>query len=116
MRKLLLALAAFLALASCQKNTSADGYYVEKESQRIDVQPVIVLMSSQDQIKRAYANKVHKDLPSDRDLQAFSVIDFKAKTCTIYMIDPKVKYVPEFIGHELTHCIYGEFHPHQNGA
>lgn len=30
--------------------------------------------------------------------------------CVIHIVDPKIVYVPEIIGHELTHCIYGKWH------
>jgi hypothetical protein len=26
------------------------------------------------------------------------------------MVDPKVEYQPEFVGHEMLHCFYGQWH------
>lgn len=47
-------------------------------------------------------------------LMAFSVLTANGTKCTMHIIDPHVKYMPEYIGHELTHCVYGQFHPTQN--
>jgi hypothetical protein len=34
--------------------------------------------------------------------------------CTIYIVDQRITYAPEFLGHELAHCLYGEFHPERS--
>lgn len=45
------------------------------------------------------------------DVMAFSVLSApNFDVCTIHMIDPETDYRPEFIGHEFTHCIYGQWH------
>lgn len=41
---------------------------------------------------------------------AFSVLHPREKQCTIYILDPEYSYEPEYIGHELAHCIWGRFH------
>jgi hypothetical protein len=30
--------------------------------------------------------------------------------CNVYIMDPKVNYQPEWYGHELVHCMYGDWH------
>ncbi|MBD99752.1 MAG: hypothetical protein CMO34_07925 [Verrucomicrobia bacterium] len=30
--------------------------------------------------------------------------------CVIHMVDPRVRYLPEFYGHELLHCVYDQWH------
>jgi hypothetical protein len=44
------------------------------------------------------------------DVHAFAVIDPNKNTCTIHIIRPAKRYMPEHMGHELTHCIYGGWH------
>ena len=31
--------------------------------------------------------------------------------CRIHIVDPDVDYRPEIYGHELMHCVHGDFHP-----
>lgn len=115
MKKLILALAATLAVASCNQGAS-DGYFFEKDTQPLSPEREIhlVLYPNLAEVNAAFqAQSNSPKLAGDRELQAFSVIT--DETCTIHMIDPAVKYMPEFFGHELVHCLYGEFHPGQNG-
>lgn len=42
------------------------------------------------------------------EVHAFAVIE--KETCTIHIVKPAKRYMPEHIGHELVHCIYGEWH------
>jgi len=44
------------------------------------------------------------------DIHAFSVINPETNVCTIHIIKPSIDYMPEHIGHELVHCIYGAWH------
>lgn len=101
-------------LASCNQGSS-DGYRFENV-QRLNPEREIrvVLHKSIADVNIAFrAQQKAPALPDERELQAFSVIT--SKTCTIHMVDPAVRYMPEFFGHELVHCLYGEFHPSQNG-
>ena len=43
-----------------------------------------------------------------RDIHAFAAI--QGNTCTIHIIKPAKNYMPEHIGHEMVHCIYGNWH------
>ena len=117
MRALFLVIGAvFLcALTSCNEcGPASDGYTFEQGSQRIGDREIrIVLYSSGAELKAAYAALPNgRQLGPSEDLQAYSAIT--NNTCTIHMIDPAAHYNPEFAGHELTHCLYGEFHPSQN--
>lgn len=115
MKKLAI-VALALALLSCKPSGSPDGYFFEAQSKRLpDAAIQVQTYPSYAALKRAYsAYHNGRVLGSNEDLQAFSVIKV-GQSCTIHMIDPKVTYQPEFFGHELTHCLYGEFHPSQNG-
>jgi hypothetical protein len=35
------------------------------------------------------------------------------KFCSINLINPKVLYYPQYVGHEFLHCVHGNFHPSQ---
>lgn len=37
----------------------------------------------------------------------------KPALCRLFIVDPSKIYAPEYIGHELTHCIDGSFHKGQ---
>lgn len=102
-------------IASCSKsprNTGADGYYFEKETfQRNDFQVEVVLVQSAAEMQTLIMNKKNiQGTVEPKNVAAFSTIRLNDTKCTIYMIDPKVHYEPEFIGHELVHCIYGVWH------
>lgn len=47
----------------------------------------------------------------DKELLGYTVWD--GPRCTIYIVDERVSYRPEILGHEMTHCLAGDFHPHQ---
>lgn len=105
---------ALLALASCQKPEAADGYHFEQGTQMIDPRPIVVrTYPNYAALKAAYAAAPgqKRKLGENEDLFAFSSI---GTVCTIHMIRPSVAYRPEEYGHELTHCLYGDFHPSQN--
>lgn len=103
----------FLFLTACTPS-SGDGYYFEKDSKRIAERPIkVVTYQTYDELLASYSTFNGRTLTVKEKLQAFTVIN---KTCTIHMIDPAVNYQPDFFGHELTHCLYGEFHPSQNNA
>lgn len=34
--------------------------------------------------------------------------------CTLFILDPATAYEPAYIGHELSHCLHGGFHPGQD--
>lgn len=112
MKKFIAIASAFLLL-SCDMNTT-DSYQFERQTVLLEPRREIIvqLYDSERAIIEAYALKNGRKLNNGEQLQAFSVIN--NKTCTIHMIDPKYKYDPAFAGHELVHCLYGNFHPKQD--
>jgi hypothetical protein len=93
-----------------QGNTGADGYYFEKETlTRTDLALHIVLVKNQTEMNKLLAEH-GRTVASGREVAAFSAYSPVEPKCTIYMIDPKMSYEPEFIGHELVHCVYGNWH------
>jgi len=103
-------LVTFVVSCQKQKNTGCDGYYFEKETfTRTDLGVHIVLVQSQKEMENLLAEH-HRTIADGRQVAAFSVLKVNEPECTIYMIDPKISYQPEFIGHELVHCVYGDWH------
>lgn len=94
------------------KQKGKDGYYFEKETFTRTSFPVEVVLVKDSAAITAEIKK-RKNIQGTVDpknVAAFSVVRLNDPKCTIYMIDPKNKYEPEFIGHELVHCIYGVWH------
>lgn len=106
MKKLII-LAAF-ALAACNPDVAADGYSFDPEGRGQvyrEREIKVVLHPTQRSIENA---KPGQRVGLDRELFGFGIItDDK---CTIHVIDPVKSYRPEQLGHELTHCLYGEWH------
>lgn len=57
---------------------------------------------------RELAQAIRKYGKFDAEVHAFAVIE--KETCTIHIVRPAKRYMPEHIGHELIHCIYGAWH------
>jgi len=112
MKRILASLLA-LSLASCQPSAD-DGYTFEKAATRIEERPITVIThSSINELKQYYNSQPnHRKLGANEQLHAYTVI--RPKVCEMHVVDPKVSYDPVFMGHELTHCLYGEWHPTQN--
>lgn len=88
---------------------SPDGYEFEgKEFNNIDTKIEFVVHPSYSDLHKSAAAAGVKDA---RSVKAYSVLqkpDYKK--CTVHIIDPDVVYAPEYIGHEIVHCIYGRWH------
>ena len=106
------------AIASCteqeEKNFAAvanDTYrFEQKEYEELNPSISIVLYDSQEKFDK----DAQKALPRGPGIKvmAYSTLNQYTHHCTIHMVDPlKVKYAPEFMGHELAHCIWGDWHP-----
>lgn len=99
-----LILLASLLLASCNTE-AADGYDFKPPQARIEREIKVVLHPNLVSVAKA---KPGQPLAADRELFGFAVIN--SKTCTIHAVDPAKSYHPEQLGHELTHCLYGDWH------
>jgi hypothetical protein len=107
--KKLLALPLLLLLASCNNtNTGTDGYvFGQKQYEQSSVNVNVVVYKNEQEIYKA-AKVRGADYPN---IIAFTVLQGNnPSTCTIHMLDPAIKYKPEFIGHEFLHCVYGQWH------
>jgi hypothetical protein len=109
MIKKLLSIVLLLFLSSCQppSNTGADGYkFGEPQYEKTEVQIKLVTYKSKSEllaVAKTYG-------VVDENLAAFSIIKFPFDVCTIHMLHPRVRYEPEFTGHEFLHCTFGQWH------
>jgi hypothetical protein len=100
-------------IVSCEPvaKTAADGYkFGTPQFSRDEVQIKVVKYNSRQELLRAGKLKG----ATNPDLVAFSILSPPFNSCTIHMMNPEVEYEPEFIGHELTHCLYGQWHTDNN--
>ena len=110
MRYFLLLLVALL-LSSCDAapKKGADGYvFGNPQYQRNNVGVNIVTYSKREFDKQL----VKRKLPNTT--AAFTELKYPYDICTIHMIDPAIRYEPEFVGHEFLHCAYGQWHKDNN--
>lgn len=101
-----------LFVPGCEQShkKAVDGYYFEKETfLRTQIQVKIVLIKNQTEMDKLSAQHGMKTVPNEV-IKAFATLSKNEPACTIYVIDPKIEYNPEWIGHELVHCIYGDWH------
>ena len=74
---------------------------------RSEFTTVIVQHDSLDSLNKA-AKKYYGT--RSRQVHAFNIYNLDKNICTIHIIKPAKDYMPEHIGHELVHCIYGNWH------
>lgn len=102
MRRLILA--ATLALAGCNK--APDGYTFEQAEFERRTQSVTVIEHSTLAALRAAAPAAA--LSADRDLMGFSYL--RPTGCEIHVTALKGGEARAWLGHEMTHCVYGRWH------
>lgn len=101
----MLTVSAVLGLAGC--NQSADGHRFErKEFERTSPNITIVTHASIADLRAKFPTST-KAREGD-EIMAWSII--RSDTCEIHIVDPARSYQPEWIGHEVAHCVWGRFH------
>ncbi|RIA37465.1 hypothetical protein DFR49_3350 [Hephaestia caeni] len=109
MRRLAVILVAVILLTACNQRGD-DGYAFERqEFNRTHLSVTIVTHPSLADLQRA-GGDAGADPGSGRELAAFSTLSATSPACTIHIVDPHVRYEPQWLGHEMAHCIYGRFH------
>ena len=99
-----LALAAVLLLAGC--NQSPDGYRFESaEWERTQPNITVVAHPSLAALRAAAPAEARVE---GRDLMAWSRITREG--CEMHVVDPSASYQPQWIGHEVAHCVWGRWH------
>jgi hypothetical protein len=114
MLKKILFIPILILLAACEV-TDSDTYFFEPESVAIDPQPQIIIKRypSSRAVRAAYAKSKHGRKLEDKE-ELFGFSEITSKTCVVHVVDPAVNYEPAELGHEVTHCLYGNFHPRQD--
>lgn len=108
-RRLLIGAAVLASAVVATASPSLDGYTFEQaQFQHLTVRVQFVPIKTEAEMARLAGSF---GVPSKGGIvKAFSVRRAD-ETCVIYAEDPTVQYEPEFIGHELAHCLFGNFHP-----
>ena len=121
MKNILLALLVLLStmwipFPSYARDAGADGYrFITKTIERKEVRVKIVTYKTYDALEKALKSHLGNDpkysaIKASR-VEAFSILELpEYDVCTIHMIDPDVSYEPEYVGHEMLHCVYGQWH------
>lgn len=107
---------ALLLLTGCTDDSSEapDGYYFEEPEYVKDRLIVkMELFTDRDEFESVARDLMGPNIVIDQ-VQAFGTLNPEGNSCTIYTWDARVKYQPEYWGHELAHCVYGKWHEEQN--
>lgn len=84
-------------------------FFTSKQYQKKRVIIDLVLYNNYDEIA-VEAAKHGLVVGEDEYIVAFSLDTLKGNRCEIHMLDPAIAYRPEFAGHEMHHCFFGQFH------
>ena len=112
--KHLLAALALLILAACNSNVGTDGHEFDPDQAEYkftDFRVTVTTYPSVQNMRHIAKTEHGVNLPEDRLLYGFAILDNRSADCHIHIVDPAVDYAPEWMGHELMHCIYGRWHP-----
>lgn len=131
--KLLISMSAAMALLSCNvqpqsemanisnevqtlPSRGVDGYIFEQAEYSADQLSIRIIRYNSIHDVSAVWNRNPENVervPSDRIVVAFTEFSYSrgVATCTLHIVDPRLRYQPEYLGHELVHCMHGSFHP-----
>lgn len=105
-----LTLAMIACLAACD-GPASDGFrFSSAEYDREEVMLRVVEHSDLAEL-RAAARVAGAHVDEGREVMAWSLISPDRSTCTMHIVDPRRGYQPEWLGHEVAHCIHGRWHP-----
>jgi len=92
---------------------SADNYrFLQKEYETLAPNVEFVLLKNNAEYVAAKKEAVGNRW---RNVSAFTYWNMQTATCKIFIKDPAWSYEPEYIGHEVAHCIWGRFHKGAQG-
>lgn len=96
------------------KMPGADGYAFTTPAKfdNKNLKTTIVQYDTLDQLRKIYKEHPLSDEEKANNIMAFT--EEGSNECTVHIISPFISYEPEYIGHELLHCIYGNFHEDQD--
>lgn len=96
-----------LLIAGCDGGGS-DGYRFErKEWERAPTSVTVITHRSVEALRAAAPPGA---VPSEgRENMAWSII--RGSGCEVHIVDPETDWMPEWLGHEVAHCVWGRWHP-----
>jgi hypothetical protein len=100
---------ALLAICGCSRE-AADGYRFEQSEYAQASVALSVVEHDSIGALRGAAAAAGVRIEGGRGLMAFGVISPDRAHCTIHIVDPASDYRPEWIGHEVAHCLHGRWH------
>lgn len=101
------------AFAARKKGVGLDGYrFTNKSFERFDIRIKIERHWTLDGLRDSAQRK---GMPNWKTIGAYSLVAMNKPDhpCEIHIVSPEAAYIPDAVGHELFHCIYGDFHPGQ---
>ena len=100
-----------LLLGACEGQNGSDGYRfgaAEYERDRI----AVTIVQHDDRAAFLASARLHKVKTAEgSSLQAFTLISPDKPKCEIHIQRIATHYRPQWLGHELAHCIHGRWHP-----
>lgn len=105
---LLLIFTVSCSTTTAPKPKGKDGYRFEvKDTEMLTPNIEFIILKNREEY-----NKIRKKFFGHHwnTVQAFTRWRPESKTCIIYIKDPMWTYQPEYIGHEVAHCIWGNWH------
>ena len=96
-----------------EATTSSDGYQFEsKQFEQAEIELSVRVFADLEELAAA---AVRVGLPEHTD--AFASVYDSGRRCTIHLLDPAANpWEPATVGHEIAHCIWGDYHPSQKRA
>jgi hypothetical protein len=98
-------LVLLLTLSGCNQ-ASPDGYKFEQREWTHS--EVLVTIVEHDSVALLVASAPPEAIQQGRALQAYSLI--RGRDCEIHVVKPERTYAPQWLGHEMVHCLWGRFH------
>lgn len=91
-------------LAGCNQ-VGVDGYaFGDPEYTKTHLTVDLVLVDTEAELRALGPGE------DGRKVMAFANLNPAHNQCTIYTVKPSRTYQPQWLGHELTHCIHGRWH------
>lgn len=112
-----------LLISSCdtEQKASDDYYFEDKEYTLIEQDYIFVVVDNKEEWNDLVKQYVGPGYKGDQ-MGAFSRLrlnrqdpNLAGSECIVYIKDPTWTYEPEYIGHEIVHCLFGKWHPSQRG-
>lgn len=96
--------------AQLTSDSSLDGYAYKHPTLNRDVVEITLVRLGSTAAVREEALKYDPSLAKDKRLTAFAVVSKSTAKCTVYIINPKIRFDPSGLGHEVMHCFAGAYH------